>query len=46
VGYGEDALRDRVGRFERVGDFRYRLLVPAPAAPELLVFELIPAPAD
>jgi hypothetical protein len=46
VGYGEDAARDRAGRFERTGDFRYRLIVPAPAAPELLVFELIAAPGD
>jgi hypothetical protein len=46
VGYGEDAARDRVGRFERIGDFRYRLIVPAPAAPELMVFELVAAPAD
>jgi hypothetical protein len=46
IGYGEDPLRDRVGRFERIGEFRYRLLVPAPAAPELLVFEMIAAPGD
>ena len=46
VGYGEDPVRDRVGRFERVGEFRYRLIVPAPAAPELMVFELVAAPAD
>lgn len=46
VGYGEDAPRDRVGRFERVGEFRYRLIVPAPVAPELLVFELIAASAS
>jgi hypothetical protein len=44
VGYGEEAARDRAGRFERIGDFRYRLIVPAASAPELLVFELIAAP--
>jgi hypothetical protein len=43
VAYGEDPLRDRAGRFERIDDFRYRLIVPAPAAPELLVYELIAA---
>jgi hypothetical protein len=46
LGYGEDAERDRAGRFERIGEFRYRLLIPGTAAPELLVFELIAAPAD
>jgi hypothetical protein len=46
LGYGEDASRDRAGRFERVGEFRYRLLIAAAAAPELLVFELVAAPAD
>jgi hypothetical protein len=44
VGYGEDPAKDVAGRFERVGEFRYRLAVPAAAGPELLVFELIPAP--
>lgn len=45
VGYGEDPAKDVAGRFERVGEFRYRLAIPAAAGPELLVFELIPAPA-
>ena len=45
AGYGEDPARDAAGRFERVDEFRYRLVMPAAAAPELLVFELIPAPA-
>ena len=44
VGYGEDAARDRAGRLERVDEFRYRLLIPAAAAPEMMVFELIAAP--
>jgi hypothetical protein len=44
VGYGEDAARDRAGRLERYDEFRYRLLIPAAAAPELMVFELIAAP--
>lgn len=44
LGYGEDPARDRAGRFERVGEFRYRLLIPGAAAPELLVFELVAAP--
>jgi hypothetical protein len=44
-GYGEDAAKDVAGRFERVDEFRYRLVLPAPSATELQVFELIPAPA-
>jgi hypothetical protein len=44
VGYGEDPARDIAGQFERIGEFRYRLLVPGAAAPELLVFELVAAP--
>lgn len=44
VGYGEDPARDRAGRFERVDEFRYRLLIPAASPPELLVFELVAAP--
>jgi hypothetical protein len=46
AGYGEDAARDRVGRFERVDEFRYRLLIPSAAAPELLVYELVAAPRE
>jgi len=45
AGYGEDPTRDAAGRFERVDEFRYRLILPAAAGPELQVFELIPAPA-
>jgi hypothetical protein len=44
-GYGEDPARDLAGRFERVGEFRYRLVLPAATPPELQVLELIPAPA-
>ena len=44
LGYGEDPAKDSAGRFERVDEFRYRLVVPAAVGPELLVFELIPSP--
>jgi hypothetical protein len=43
-GYGEDAAKDVAGRFERVDEFRYRLVMPGAAATELQLFELIPAP--
>lgn len=44
LGYGEDPAKDLAGRFERVDEFRYRLVIPAAAAPELQVLELIPSP--
>jgi hypothetical protein len=43
-GYGEDAAKDLAGRFERVDEFRYRLIMPGAAPTELQLFELIPAP--
>jgi hypothetical protein len=43
--YGEDAERDMAGMFERVGPFRWRLVVPWPRGESKLdVFELVPAP--
>lgn len=45
--YGEDPERDMIGLFERVGPFRYRLVVPWPRADSRLdVFELVPAIPD
>lgn len=42
--YGEQPDRNVVGVFERVGQFRYRLVLPAPASGATLeVIELIPA---
>lgn len=42
--YGEDGERDMAGLFERIGPFRYRLIVPWPRGDSRLdVFELIPA---
>lgn len=41
--YGADRRRDLVGVFERVGDFRFRLVVPAPRSGAILdVYELVP----
>lgn len=41
--YGSNAVRDRAGVFERVGDFRWRLVTPWPAAGSTLeVMELVP----
>ncbi|MDT9600802.1 DUF4893 domain-containing protein [Sphingosinicella rhizophila] len=45
LAYGEDPTRDVAGLFERVGAFRYRLVVPWPRnGAKLEVYELIPAP--
>jgi len=45
--YGEDPARDMIGAFERVGPFRFRLVVPWPRnASKLDVFELTPAPVQ
>ncbi|PWG02949.1 DUF4893 domain-containing protein [Sphingosinicella humi] len=42
--YGEDPERDMVGVAERVGPFRYRLVIPWPRQESKLdVFELVPA---
>lgn len=41
--YGGDARRDRAGIFERVGDFRWRLVTPWQAGgPPIEVMELVP----
>ncbi|QPQ54872.1 DUF4893 domain-containing protein [Allosphingosinicella flava] len=43
--YGENAARDIAGLFERVEDFRFRLVMPAPRPESRLdVMELVPAP--
>ena len=45
--YGEDKSRDRVGVMQRVGNLRYRLALPWPAAgSKLEVFEMVPAPTQ
>ena len=42
-GYGEDAKRDMAGVLERVGPFKWRLVIPWPQGPSKLdVFELTP----
>ncbi len=41
--YGEDPKRDMAGVFERIGAFRWRLVIPWPQGPsKLQVFELTP----
>jgi hypothetical protein len=45
VAYGEDRSRDASGIFERIGDFRFRLVILSRDGPGRLdVFELVPAP--
>jgi hypothetical protein len=45
LAYGEDPARDMAGVFERVGPFRYRLVIPRPRGTSKLdVIELVPAP--
>lgn len=47
LGYGSDAERDLAGVVERVGPFRWRLVVPwRNGKPGLDVYELTPVPAD
>jgi hypothetical protein len=47
LSYGEDPKRDMAGVFERVGAFRYRLVVPRPrGTAKLDVIELVPAPVQ
>lgn len=42
--YGSDATRDMAGAFERIGQHRWRLVLPAPRWESLLdVIELVPA---
>lgn len=44
VNYGSDRMRDMAGVIERIGDNRWRLVLPAPAYESLLdVIELVPA---
>jgi hypothetical protein len=45
-GYGDDPARDAVGRFERIGNFRYRLVLPWGGVSRLAIFELSPAPGQ
>jgi len=43
--YGDDPKRDMAGIFERIGPFRWRLVIPYPqSGSHLLVFELTPVP--
>jgi hypothetical protein len=45
--YGEDPTRDLAGAFERIGSFRFRLVIPRPRSGALLeVIELTPAPVQ
>ena len=45
--YGEDPSRDLAGAVERIGSFRFRLVVPRPRSGALLeVIELTPAPVQ
>ena len=42
--YGEDAARDLIGTFERVGPFRWRMVMPFPrSGAKLEVMELVPS---
>ena len=42
--YGSDRMRDMAGLVERIGDNRWRLVLPAPAYESLVdVIELVPA---
>lgn len=44
VNYGSDRMRDMAGLVERIGDNRWRIVLPAPAYESLLdVIELVPA---
>ena len=43
LNYGDDPRRDMAGIFERIGNFRWRLVIPYPqSGSKLLVFELTP----
>ncbi|HEX8482362.1 MAG TPA: DUF4893 domain-containing protein [Allosphingosinicella sp.] len=44
--YGEDPSKERAGRFERIGEFRYRLVLPEPSPGGLTVVDLVAAPRD
>lgn len=44
LNYGTDRMRDMAGLVERIGDHRWRIVLPAPAYESLLdVIELVPA---
>ena len=44
INYGSDRMRDMAGLVERIGDNRWRVVLPAPAYESLLdVIELVPA---
>jgi hypothetical protein len=45
-GYGDDRRRDVVGKFERIGNFRYRIAFPWRGENKLAIFELSPAPGQ
>lgn len=45
-GYGDDRAADRVGVVERIGAFRWRLVMPREAGRELWVYELTPVPPE
>ena len=45
IAYGDDRARDVAGLFERIGPFRFRLVIPGRDPPARLdVLELVPAP--
>lgn len=47
VSYGTDRMRDMAGLVERIGDHRWRLVLPAPAYESLVdVIELVPAGSE
>ena len=47
LAYGSDPERDIAGVFERVGDFRFRLVIPWPRSGATLdIFELVPNPTQ
>lgn len=46
LGYGENPARDLVGVVERVGPFRWRLVLPSPGPSLLDVYDLVPAPVQ
>ena len=47
LAYGEDPGRNMAGVFERVGNFRFRLVIPWPRSGATLeVFELVPNPVQ
>jgi hypothetical protein len=45
-GYGDDPRRNAIGRFDRIGNFRYRLTMPWHGEGKLAIFELVPAPVQ